>query len=83
MRKVSASEVTKDFAAILSAAQKESIVVCEDDENYVAIISMEDFEELQRLKNQKLKQIAHKMAKEAQEKGLNFEILQSILNNDP
>lgn len=82
MRQVSASEVRKDFSAIMEAAQKESIVVRNNDRDYVAIISIEDFEILQRFKNERLKKLAHKMAEDAQENGLTPEILEYILNHE-
>ena len=81
MRQISASEVRKDFARIMDTAQKEAIVVRKHDRDYVAIISMEDYEELIRLKNQRLKKLAKEIGQEAQEKGLTAEILQDILNN--
>ena len=81
MRQVSASEVRKDFARIMDTAQKEAIVVRKHDRDYVAIVSMEDYEELIRLKNQRLKKLAKEIGQEAKEKGLTPEILQDILNN--
>ena len=81
MRQISASEVRKDFARIMDTAQKEAIVVRKHDRDYVAIVSMEDYEELIRLKNQRLKKLAKEIGQEAQEKGLTAEILQDILNN--
>ena len=81
MRQISASEVRKDFARIMDTAQKEAIVVRKHDRDYVAIVSMEDYEELIRLKNQRLKKLAKEIGQEAQEKGLTTEILQDILNN--
>ena len=82
MREVTASEVSKDFIAIMDAAQKEPIVVKSKDRESVAIVSMEDFEELQKLKNARLKILAHKIAEEASSNGLTPEILQNILEND-
>jgi|GEM_PF-3276924 len=82
MRQVSDSEVRKDFSAIMEAAQKESIVVRNNDRDYVAIISIEDFEILQRFKNERLKKLAHKMAEDAQENGLTPEILEDILTHE-
>jgi prevent-host-death family protein len=82
MREVTASEVSKDFVAIMDAVQKEPIVVKSQDRESVAIVSMEDFEELQKLKNARLKILAHKIAEEASSNGLTPEILQNILEND-
>lgn len=79
MRQVSASEVRKDFARIMDTAQKEAIVVRKHDRDYVAIVSMEDYEELIRLKNQRLKKLAKEIGQEAKEKGLTPEMLQDIL----
>ncbi|MEA5511493.1 type II toxin-antitoxin system prevent-host-death family antitoxin [Crocosphaera sp. UHCC 0190] len=82
MGQFSLSEVQKDFANIIDKAQKESIIVKKNDDNYVAIISMKDYEDLVKLKNSRLIKLAQDMGKEAQENGLTPEILQDILNND-
>ncbi|MDJ0511800.1 MAG: type II toxin-antitoxin system prevent-host-death family antitoxin [Crocosphaera sp.] len=82
MRQLSVSEVQKDFADIIKQAQKESIIVRNNDDNYVAIISMKDYENLVKIKNSRLKKIAKEMGKEAEENGLTPEILEDILNSD-
>jgi PHD/YefM family antitoxin component YafN of YafNO toxin-antitoxin module len=51
MRQISASEVGKDFAYIMDTAQKEPIIVKKYDRDYVAIISMKDYEDLVKMKN--------------------------------
>ncbi len=50
--------------------------------DYVAIISIEDYEELIFLKNERLKKLADEIGHEAREKGLTPEILEDILNSD-
>ena len=82
MRQVSASDVRKDFAVIMDMAQKESVIVRKHDRDYVAIVSIKDFEDLQRMKNERLKNLAHSLAETAKEKGLTPEILENILNHD-
>ena len=64
----------------MDTAQKEAIVVRKHDRDYVAIVSMEDYEELIRLKNQRLKKLAKEIGQEAKEKGLTPEMLRDILN---
>ncbi len=83
MLQVSASQLPKDFAQIIDKAQKEAIIVRKNDCDYVAIISMEDYEELILFKNQRLKKLADEIGYEAKEKGLTPEILEDILNSDP
>jgi prevent-host-death family protein len=83
MRQISASEVQKDFAYIMDTAQKEPIIVRKHDRDYVAIISMKDYEDLVKMKNLRLKKLAEDIGVEAQENGLTPEILQDILNSDP
>jgi prevent-host-death family protein len=46
MRQISASEVQKYFACIMDTAQKEPIIVRKHGHDYVAIISMKDYEDL-------------------------------------
>jgi hypothetical protein len=52
------------------------------DRDYVAIISMEDYEQLVRMKNQRLKILAEHLGREARDNGLTPEILTTILNNN-
>ena len=82
MLQVSESELPKDFSKIMDTAQKEAVIVRKNNLDYVAIISMEDYEELIRLKNQRLKKLADEIGYEAREKGLTPEILEDILNSD-
>ncbi len=82
MLQVSASELPKDFYKIMDTAQKEAVIVRKNNLDYVAIISMEDYEELISLKNQRLKKLADEIGHEAREKGLTSEILEDILNSD-
>lgn len=82
MLQVSASDMGKDFAQIMDSAQKEPVVVRKQDQDYVAIISMTDYEALVQLKNQRLKKLAQDIGEEAQNNGLTPEILQEILNSD-
>lgn len=82
MRQISASEVRKDFASIMDMAQKESVIVRKHERDYVAIVSIEDFEALQRMKNERLKNLAHSLAETAKENGLTPEVLEDILNDE-
>jgi PHD/YefM family antitoxin component YafN of YafNO toxin-antitoxin module len=82
MLQVSASDMRKDFAKIMDSAQKEPVVVRKQDQDYVAIISMTDYETLVQLKNQRLKKLAQDIGEEAQNNGLTPEILQEILDSD-
>ena len=82
MLQVSASDMGKDFAQIMDSAQKEPVVVRKQDQDYVAIISMTDYEALVQLKNQRLKKLAQDIGEEAQNNGLTPEILQEILDSD-
>ncbi|MDJ0582657.1 type II toxin-antitoxin system Phd/YefM family antitoxin [Crocosphaera sp.] len=82
MLQVSASELPKDIDKIMDTAQKEAVIVRKNSLDYVAIISMEDYEELIRLKNKRLKNLADEIGYEAREKGLTPEMLEDILNSD-
>ncbi|MGL5035701.1 MAG: type II toxin-antitoxin system Phd/YefM family antitoxin [Microcystaceae cyanobacterium] len=82
MRQVSVSEVKEDFAHIMDTAQQEPILVKEHDRNYVAIISMDDYEDLVKIKNLRLKKISADLGAEAQANGLTLELLNEILNSD-
>ena len=82
MRQVSVSEVKEDFAYIMDSAQQEPILVKEHDRNYVAIISMNDYEDLVKIKNLRLKNISADLGAEAQTNGLTLELLNEILNSD-
>ena len=82
MRQVSVSEVKEDFAYIMDSAQQEPILVKEHDRNYVAIISMNDYEDLVKIKNLRLKNISADLGAEAQANGLTLELLNEILNSD-
>ena len=82
MRQVSVSEVKEDFAYIMDTAQQEPILVKEHGRNYVAIISMNDYEDLVRIKNLRLKKISADLGAEAQANGLTSELLDEILNSD-
>ncbi|MTJ31689.1 type II toxin-antitoxin system Phd/YefM family antitoxin [Aphanizomenon sp. UHCC 0183] len=81
MRQVSVSEVKKDFAYIMDSTQQEPILVKENDRNYVAIISMNDYEDLVKIKNLRLKNISADLGAEAQANGLTLELLNEILNS--
>jgi prevent-host-death family protein len=82
MRQISVSEVQKDFADIMNTAQKEPIIVKNNDCDYVAIISMRDYEDLVKMKNLRLKSLAEDLGMEAQANGLTLEILNDILHSD-
>lgn len=82
MRQVSVSEVKEDFAYIMDTAQQEPILVKEHDRNYVAIISMNDYEDLVKIKNLHLKKISTDLGAEAEANGLTLELLNEILNSD-
>ncbi|MEB3227119.1 MAG: type II toxin-antitoxin system Phd/YefM family antitoxin [Synechocystis sp.] len=82
MQQILATDVQKDFMLVMNQAQQEPIIVRENDRNYVAIISMEDYEELVRLKNRRLKRLSEDLAQEAESKGLTVEILNEILDSD-
>ena len=82
MRQVSVSEVKEDLAYIMDSAQQEPILVKEHDRNYVAIISMNDYEDLVKIKNLRLKNISADLGAEAQANGLTLELLNEILNSD-
>ena len=82
MRQVSVSEVKEDFAYIMDTAQQEPILVKEHDRNYVAIISMNDYEDLVKIKNLRLKKISTDLGEEAEANGLTLELLNEILNSD-
>ena len=82
MRQVSVSEVKEDFAYIMDTAQQEPILVKEHDRNYVAIISMNDYEDLVKIKNIRLKKISTDLGAEAEANGLTLELLNEILNSD-
>jgi prevent-host-death family protein len=82
MLQVSASDLRKDIAYLMDSAQKEPVIVRKHDRDYVAIISIEDYEELVKLKNQRLKKLAREIGEEAQKNGLTPEVLQEILNSD-
>jgi antitoxin Phd len=82
MRHISASDVRKDFAFVMDTAQKEPIIVKEHDRNCVAIISMDDYEDLVKIKNLRLKKLAEELGTEAEANGLTLDILNEILNSD-
>jgi prevent-host-death family protein len=82
MIQIPASTARKDFAQVMDSAQKESVIVRKHDRDYVAIISMEDYEQLVRMKNQRLKILAEHLGREARDNGLTPEILTTILNNN-
>ncbi|MGK7880064.1 MAG: hypothetical protein AB4060_08190 [Crocosphaera sp.] len=82
MLQVSASELPKDFDKIMDTAQKEAVIVRKNSLDYVAIISMEDYEELINLKNKRLKKLADEIGYEARENVLTPEILEDILKSD-
>jgi hypothetical protein len=82
MIQVPSSVVRKDFAHIMDSAQKEAIIVRKHDKDYVAIISMNDYKQLVRLKNRRLQHMADQLAEEARKNGLTAEILETILNDD-
>jgi hypothetical protein len=52
------------------------------DRDYVAIISMSDYENLVRMKNLRLKKLAEDIGAESRDHGLTSEILEEILNSD-
>lgn len=82
MRQVSVSQVKEDFAYIMDTVQQEPILVKDHDRNCVAIISMNDYEDLLRIKNLRLKNISADLGAEAQANGLTLELLNEILNSD-
>lgn len=82
MRQLSMSEVEQDFTFIMDTAQKEPIIVKKADQDNVAIISMQDYEDLVKLRQSCLKKLAEDIGIEAQKNGLTPEILQEILNSD-
>ena len=82
MRQVSVSEVKEDFAYIMDSAQQKPILVKEHNRNYVAIISMNDYEDLVKIKNLRLKNISADLGAEAQANGLTLELLNEILDGD-
>lgn len=79
---IPASAVRRDFAQVMDNAQKEAVIVRKHDRDYVAIISMQDYESLMHLKNQRLKTMAEDLGRQAKENGLTPEALRAILGED-
>ena len=46
MQQILAAEAQKDFVSVMNKAQQEPILIKDNDRNYVAIISMDDYEDL-------------------------------------
>jgi prevent-host-death family protein len=82
MIQIPASSVRRDFAQVMDNAQKEAVIVRKHDRDYVAIISMQDYEQLVHLKNQRLKLMAEQLGRQAKENGLTPEDLKAILDRD-
>jgi prevent-host-death family protein len=82
MRQISDSELRENFANILDTAQKEPIVVKKGERDYVAIISMSEYEDLLKMKSSRLQKLATEIGREARENGLTAEILEDILSGE-
>jgi PHD/YefM family antitoxin component YafN of YafNO toxin-antitoxin module len=82
MQQILATEAQKDFILVMNKAQQEPIIVKENDRNTVAIISMDDYEDLVRIKNHRLKCLSEDLGQEAESNGLTVEILNEILDGD-
>lgn len=82
MQQISVSELQSNLASIINKAQREPVLINDNGRNEVAIISMNDYEELVKIKNLRLKNLAEELGKEAQQNGLTLEILNDILNSE-
>ncbi|WP_107669075.1 type II toxin-antitoxin system Phd/YefM family antitoxin [Cyanothece sp. BG0011] len=82
MRQISLSEAQENLPSIMNTAQQEPVIVKKQDQDYVVIISIKDYEMLVKMKNIRLKQLAQEMGAEAEKNGLTPEILEDILNSE-
>lgn len=79
---MSYTEAQTKFGILLDIAQVTPVVVQRHQRDCVAVISMEDYEQLQLLKNQKLAASVKALRDSAAERGLTEEILNDILRED-
>lgn len=79
---MSSREAQNNFGMLLDTAQRVPVIIKRHNRECVAVISMQEYEAWQALKNARLQSAADTLAKSAVERGLTPAILDTLLKND-
>lgn len=81
MKIVSATEAKQTLGAVLDAAQREPVIVRRQNRDVAAIVSMEDFDRIQRSKTNDFIRLYEELAAKAKARGMTEEIARELLEN--
>jgi prevent-host-death family protein len=82
MQVVSATEASQTFGAVLDQAQREPVIIRQQNRDVAVVMSIEDYQLLTQINIQEFQQFRQNMGYKAQERGLTEDKLNKILATD-
>ena len=79
MKYVSATEAKQTFAAVIDKAQREPVIIRQQNRDVAVIMSMEDYQRITRINIEEFQQFRENIGREAQERGLTEDKLNELL----
>jgi hypothetical protein len=82
MKVMTIAEAQASFDKVLESLANDSVVLKRDERNVAAVISIEDYERLRRLKVEEFLTLCEQVGRQAEARGLTEEKLAELLRND-
>lgn len=81
MRTISSTEAVQAFGATLDAAQREPVVIREQNRDVAVLLSMPEYEKLRGLRIEAFDTLCDEIAAKAKERGLTEEHFQELMRD--
>lgn len=82
MRSISATDAKQRLAALLDTAQREPVVIRRHDRDVAVLLSTAEYERLRDFHVSEFQRFCDRMAAQAESRGVNETILQSLLSDE-
>jgi predicted HicB family RNase H-like nuclease len=82
MKVMTIAEAQAAFDKVLESLAEDSVVLKRGDDDIAAVISIEDYDKLRRLKVEEFLSLCKRVGRQAESRGLSEEKLAELLRND-
>lgn len=82
MQFISDTEAKQKFASILDKAQREPVIIRQENRDVAVVLSIEEYQRIMRINIQEFQKFRENIGHKAQERGLTEDKLNEMLSNE-